>query len=179
MYSGIVLAFKSSSIDICILHLGAPPSASTSHDDVIKWKHFPRNWPFVRGSHRSPVTSPHKGQWRGALHFFFCAWINGWANNGKADDLRRYRAHYDVTVMHRTLHSISISLQLYRPYILIDDQPQWRPYFALIYIVWNRILVLVEHGKSAFQKPYWLGVDWPYSTGCNAVTWNKPSPTGQ
>ena len=23
------------------------------HDDVIKWKHFPRHWPFVRGIHRS------------------------------------------------------------------------------------------------------------------------------
>ena len=23
------------------------------HDDVIKWKHFPRNWSFVRGIHRS------------------------------------------------------------------------------------------------------------------------------
>ena len=32
------------------------------HDDVIKWKHFPRNWPFVRGIHRAPVNSPHKGQ---------------------------------------------------------------------------------------------------------------------
>ena len=37
------------------------------HDDVIEWKHFPRYWPFVRGIHRSPVNSPHKGQWRGAL----------------------------------------------------------------------------------------------------------------
>ena len=26
---------------------------STAHDDVIKWKHFPRNWPFVQGIHRS------------------------------------------------------------------------------------------------------------------------------
>ena len=28
------------------------------HDDVIKWKHFPRYWPFVRRIHRSqrPVT---------------------------------------------------------------------------------------------------------------------------
>ena len=26
------------------------------HDDVIKWKHFPRYWPFVQGIHRSPVT---------------------------------------------------------------------------------------------------------------------------
>ena len=25
----------------------------TYHDDVIKWKHFPRNWPFVREIHRS------------------------------------------------------------------------------------------------------------------------------
>ena len=24
------------------------------HDDVIKWKNFPRYWPFVRGIHRSP-----------------------------------------------------------------------------------------------------------------------------
>ena len=22
------------------------------HDDVIKWKHFPRYWPFVRGIHQ-------------------------------------------------------------------------------------------------------------------------------
>ena len=70
------------------------------HDDVIKWKYFTRNWPFVRGIHRSPVNSPHKGQWRGALMLFFiCVWINGWVNNREAGDLRRYRAHCDVTVM--------------------------------------------------------------------------------
>ena len=40
-----------------------------SPDDVIKWKHFQRYWPFVRGIQRSPVKSPHKGQWRGALIF--------------------------------------------------------------------------------------------------------------
>ena len=70
------------------------------HDDVIKWKHFPRNWPFLRGIHRSPVNSTHKGQWRGALMFSsICARINGWANNGEAGDLRRYRVHCDVIVM--------------------------------------------------------------------------------
>ena len=46
------------------------------HDDVIKWKHFPRHWPFVRGIHRSPVNSPHKGQWHGALMFFFHLCLN-------------------------------------------------------------------------------------------------------
>ena len=70
------------------------------HDDVIKWKHFPRYWPFVRGIHRSPVNSPHKGQWRGALMFsLICAWINDWVNNGEAGDLRRRLANYDVIVM--------------------------------------------------------------------------------
>ena len=28
------------------------------HDNVIKWKHFPRHWPFVKGIKRSPVDSP-------------------------------------------------------------------------------------------------------------------------
>ena len=70
------------------------------HDDVIKWKLFPRYWPFVRGIHRSPVNSPHKGQWRGALMFtLICVWINGWVNNHEAGDLRRYRVHYGVIVM--------------------------------------------------------------------------------
>ena len=70
-------------------------------DDVIKWKHFPRYWPFMRGIHRSPVNSTHKGQWRGALMFsFICARINGWVNNRGAGDLRRHCAHYDVIVIH-------------------------------------------------------------------------------
>ena len=73
------------------------------HDDVIKWKHFPRNWPFVRGIHRSPVNSPHKGQWRRALVFsLICVWINGWVNNRGVGDLRRHRAHFDVNVMYVT-----------------------------------------------------------------------------
>ena len=70
------------------------------HDAVIKWKHFQYYWPFVRGIHRSPVNSPHKSQWRGALMFsLICAWINGWVNNREAGDLRRNHAHYDVTVL--------------------------------------------------------------------------------
>ena len=74
--------------------------AAPNHDDVIKWKQFPRYWPFVRGIHRSPLNSPHKGQWRGALMFsLICTRINGWVNNGEAGDLRRHRAHYDVIVM--------------------------------------------------------------------------------
>ena len=83
----------------------AVSSFLAAHDDVIKWKHFPRYWPFVRGIHRSPVNSPHKGQWRGTLVFsLICVWINGWVNNVQAGDLRRHRAHYDINsnVLERT-----------------------------------------------------------------------------
>ena len=68
------------------------------------WRHqmetFPGYWPFVRGINRSPVNSPHKGRWRGALMFsLICAWMNGWVHNREAGDLRRHRAHYDVIAM--------------------------------------------------------------------------------
>ena len=75
------------------------------HDDVIKWKYFPCYWPFVRGIHRSPVASNHKGQWREALMLsLVCTWTNGWENNRDACDLTRHRAHHDVIVMGLKLH---------------------------------------------------------------------------
>ena len=81
----------------------------THDDDVMKCNQFPRNWPFVRGIHRLPVNSPHKGQWRGVLMFsLICVWLNGWVNNREAGDLRRYRAHYDVTVMRRHYHRYNV-----------------------------------------------------------------------
>ena len=74
---------------------------SSFHDDVIKWKHFTCYWPFVRGIHRSPVNSPYKGQWRGALVFsLICAWMRSWVNNREAGDLRRHHAHYDAIIMY-------------------------------------------------------------------------------
>ena len=88
------------------------------HDDVIKWKHFPRYWPFLRGIHRSPVNSPHRGQWRRALMFsLICAWINGWVNNGEAGDLRRHRAHYAVTVMWYGSDELLDLKQIYQRYL--------------------------------------------------------------
>ena len=66
------------------------------HDEVIKWKHFPCYWPFVRGIHWWPVNSPHKGQWCRALMFSL---ISAWINNHKTGDLRCHCTHYDITVM--------------------------------------------------------------------------------
>ena len=55
---------------------------------------------IVWGIHQSPVNTPHKGQWRGALVFsLICAWINRWVDHREAGDLRRHGAHYDVIVM--------------------------------------------------------------------------------
>ena len=36
---------------------------NTRHDDVIKWKHFPRNLPFVRAIHQSPVDSSYHSKY--------------------------------------------------------------------------------------------------------------------
>ena len=86
--------------DQCLVVDRSVSTFCNRHDDVIQWRHFPRYWPFVRGIHRSPMNSPHKGQWGGALMFsLICVWINDWVYNGEAGDLRRYRTHYDVIVM--------------------------------------------------------------------------------
>ena len=40
------------------------------HADVIKWKHFPRYWPFLRGIHRSPEFPAHRPVTRSFDVFF-------------------------------------------------------------------------------------------------------------
>ena len=77
-------------------------------EEIAWWLHQMENcsryWPFVRGIHRSPVDSLHKGQWRGALVFsLIYAWINAWVNNREALNLRRHRAHCDATVMRKII----------------------------------------------------------------------------
>ena len=53
------------------------PYTCDINDDVIKWKHFPRYWPFVRGIHPSPVNSPHKGHAvTRSLDIFLCLHVN-------------------------------------------------------------------------------------------------------
>ena len=70
-------------------------SLRQSHDDVIKWKHFPRFWPFVPVTGEFPSQSSDAELWC----FLICAWTNDWINNRDAGDMRGHRAHYDVTVM--------------------------------------------------------------------------------
>ena len=62
------------------------------------------------GIHRSPVNSPHKGLWRGALMLsLICAWINGWVNNRETGDLLwRHPNAFDYFVQHLVLTNINI-----------------------------------------------------------------------
>ena len=81
------------------------------------WRHqmetFSALLALCAGIHRSPVNSPHKGQWRGALIFsLICARINRWVNNGETGNLRRHRAHYDAIVMWCKLFSVSLGLRV-------------------------------------------------------------------
>ena len=62
--------------------------------DVIKWKHFPCYWPFVRGTGEFPSERPVTRSF-GVL--FDLRLNKRLVNNREAGDLRRHRAHYDVT----------------------------------------------------------------------------------
>ena len=132
------------------------------HDDVIKWKHFPRYWPFVRGIHRSPVNSPHKGQWRGALMFsLMCARINSWVNNREAGDLRRYRHHYDVIVM-----------QLFRNSQYCPNKPiQTVSNSCLVFGLWLIMLTMKYYGYKMPSRVIFASV------GCER-SWNVSDGVG-
>ena len=86
------------------------------HDDVIKWKYFPRNWACCEDP---PVDSPHRSQWRRDLMFsLIYAWISDSANSRDASDLKR----------HIALILTSLSCELWgvcAKYIECEIQPQW------------------------------------------------------
>ena len=71
------------------------------HDDVSKWKRFPRHWPLCEVKPSVTGGFLQKGQWHGALTFsLVCASTNGWANNRDAGQLRRHGVHCDIIVMY-------------------------------------------------------------------------------
>ena len=134
----------------------------TNHDDIIIWNHFLRNWPFVRGIHRSPVNSPHKGQWRRALMFsLIYAWINVWVNNREAGDLRRYRSHYDVTVMTVVRFFSSVYYPMYViscDHISINGIARWWPWWRHQMETFSALLALCAGnspitGEFPSQRP--------------------------
>ena len=121
------------------------------HDDVNKWKHLPRHWPSVRGIHRSPVNSPHKGQWGGSLMFsLIYAWINNWVNNRDAGDLTRHRAHCDVIVMNWMTIERNIQGPSCYPNTIALVLSSW-----LSYTHWHRSNRLLRYFRFC-QYPFFL-----------------------
>ena len=115
-----------------------------NRDDVIKWTHFLRYWPFVRGNHRSLVNSSHKGQWCGALLLsFICAWTIVWVNNRDAGDLRRHHAHYEVILTHKQLNILFQSIVLFIVLFPI----------TIIVIWW--CVELVQYNAYLVSTAYW------------------------
>ena len=87
-YANVIIVLSSTLVQVTDWHLVAYCNSGrwnckqgiSTHPgpvDVVKWKPFPRYWPFARGIHWSPMNSPSKRQWRGTLKFsLMCAWIN-------------------------------------------------------------------------------------------------------
>ena len=136
-----------------ILGSGRDVIACTQHDDFIKWKYFPYYWPFERGIHRSPVNSPHKGQWRGALMFsLIIAWINGWVNNCEAGDLRRYRAHSDVTVMSKYMLDTEMTYPLATAMKCDVQQIEQRAPQNQLHRLWWDAVIFVSKSHPCFNE---------------------------
>ena len=150
------------------------------HDDVIKWKHFPRYWPFVRGIHRSPVNSTHKGQWRGALIFsLICIRINGWVSNGEAGGLRRNRAHYDVTAKYHVA-----DIQLITPHPWGSRLIRTRGSFICLIIASRErclkypLLHCIVHGLKIMIKSHHMEGTLTWKTSISSRRYNHRSAMG-
>ena len=145
--------------------------AVRQHDDAIKCKQFLRYWPFVRGIHRSPVNSPHKSQWLGALMFsLLCASLNGWVNTREAGDLRRCRAHYDVIVMNvgfKLIHIIKRTTEISHGLVCTEETficPCWLNRKAWIYfrLQWTTIAENIISNLIEVWLEFWrdLSLQW-------------------
>ena len=89
--------------------------------------------------------------------FFICAWINGWANNREARDLRRYRVHYDVIVMiwwldHEIWNSLFFwLLVIFHKPLLMAGMGGW----VVVVVVGGWVVVVVVGGWWLWW--WWVG----------------------
>ena len=82
---------------------------------------------------RSPVNSPHKGQWLGTVMFsLICAWTDDWVNNRDAGAFRHHCAHYDVTVacnlkflISKFIWRINVLIIFYKNQVIATRYHRW------------------------------------------------------
>ena len=130
----------------CILHvshlytIGPVLSWSTTMMTTTKNIHHPRYWPFVRGIHRSPVNSPHKGQWRGALMFsLFCKRLK-----------KQWRHRWFETLsrpLWRHCNAIWNSSWARMTYLIICDRCIWPSILHL----WKRLVLRYHEWRVTFK----------------------------
>ena len=85
---------------------GLPPMVPAPTATMLTWwRHQMVTYPALLAlcAGNSSVIGEFPAQrpvtWSFGVFFFIYNWINGWVNNRDADDLRRNRVHYDVTVI--------------------------------------------------------------------------------
>ena len=73
---------------------------SRLHDNFMRWRWFPRYWPFVRGIHQCLVDIPPKTSVTWALMFpLVLSLTDGWKNSQVVGDLIRHESHCDGILM--------------------------------------------------------------------------------
>ena len=75
------------------------------HDDVIKWKHFPRYWLFVWGIHVTDDFPTQRPVTR-SFDVFFNLCLNKRLSKQSWGWWFRHRAHYDVIVMQNDIFQL-------------------------------------------------------------------------
>ena len=148
-------------------------------DDVIKWKHLPCCWPLVWEIHRSPVNSPHKGQWRGTLKFsLICALNNrlskqswGWWFVTPSRSLCRHCNEFVLLVRHYgqwptatvlTISYVHVFLSLFfimtASFSALQRVPRWRLSYNIAskifpssctYVYFRHIFSINEQARSS------------------------------
>ena len=89
-----------------------------------------------------PAQRPGRWSFDQLMFSLICASINGWVHNREAGDLRRHRAHYDVTVMfwYWSIKPISFTRL---------SQFKWTPW-------WKCVNELCKSNVNNYLKQYWL-----------------------
>ena len=148
------------------------------HPHLSWWCHqietFLHHWPFVRGIHRPPVNSPHKGQWSVALMFsLICTRTYGWANHRYAGDLRCHHTHYEVTVMVTEYLTHGMSHVDADPHVekwyLPSSYFILKPKYMLNNVIWD----CSTSAGPVFWLLLWVssGCAWPITRQVTSVAW--------
>ena len=121
--------------------------------------------PFVRGIHRWPVNSPHKGQWRGALMFSLICALNNrlskqswgwWFETPSCPSQRHCNAlTHIIPDNHRsTFICVSFVWVFYGGVVVCF-------YLFVLILFWTILILIVEYlPPSHYLNQCWYSINW-------------------